>query len=138
MISLSILYQIEARQKLDLLVLNSESYQNLLISNLRNIQKFYAFFGIEKLRRQQFKYRVKYFLLIFLHGSIELVELYKTVYIKKILSHLFEVKNSKQLFGKSQKMFKKLSFFNGRKTLDFSIKLAFLFIFATSDVSKCT
>ena len=37
----------KARQKWSLLVLNSEGYENLLMSNLRNFQKFYAFFGAD-------------------------------------------------------------------------------------------
>jgi len=48
MISLSILYQIEARKKLHLLVLNSNGYEDLLMSNLRDFQKFSTFFDVEK------------------------------------------------------------------------------------------
>ena len=48
MISLSILYQIEARKKLHLLVLNTNGYEDLLMSNLRDFQKFDTFFGVEK------------------------------------------------------------------------------------------
>ena len=48
MISISILYQIEARKKLRLLVLNGEDYEDLLMSNFRDFQKFYTFFGVEK------------------------------------------------------------------------------------------
>ena len=48
MISLSILYQIEARKKLHLLVLNSKGYEDLLISNFRDFEKFDTFFGVEK------------------------------------------------------------------------------------------
>ncbi len=79
--------------------------------------------------RQQFKYRVKRFLLIFLHGSIELVELYKTVYIEKILSHFSEITNIKRMF--------KNSFFHmeGKDSI-FSIKLAFLITFTNIDPSK--
>ncbi len=81
--------------------------------------------------RQQFKYRVKRFLLIFLHGSIELVELYKTVYIEKILSHFSEITNIKRMF--------KNSFFHmeGKDSI-FSIKLAFLITFTNIYHSKYT
>ena len=37
----------KARQKWGLLVLNSEVYENLLMSNLRNVQKLYTFLEIE-------------------------------------------------------------------------------------------
>ncbi len=48
MISLSILYQIEARKKLHLLVLNSKGYEDLFMSNFRDFHKFDTFFGVEK------------------------------------------------------------------------------------------
>jgi hypothetical protein len=48
MISLTILYQIEARKKLRLLVLNDRGYEDLSMSNFRDFQKFDAFFGVEK------------------------------------------------------------------------------------------
>ena len=48
MISVSILYQIEARKKLRLLVLNSKGYEDLLMSNIPYFQKFDTFFGVEK------------------------------------------------------------------------------------------
>ena len=38
----------KAREKWGLLMLNSKGYVNLLISNLRNFQKFYTFLGVEK------------------------------------------------------------------------------------------
>ncbi|CAF4176099.1 unnamed protein product [Rotaria sordida] len=38
---------IHARQKWGLLVLNSEGYENLLMSSLINFQKFYTFFVME-------------------------------------------------------------------------------------------
>ena len=38
----------KAREKWSLLMLNSKDYVNLLISNLRNFQKFYIFLGVEK------------------------------------------------------------------------------------------
>ena len=48
MISLNILYQIEARKKLHLFVLNSHGYEDVLMSDLRDFQKFDIFFGVEK------------------------------------------------------------------------------------------
>ena len=48
MISLSILYQIEARKKLHLLVLNGKGYEDLLMSNFQDFQKFDTFSGVEK------------------------------------------------------------------------------------------
>ena len=38
----------KAREKWGLLMLNSKGYVNLLISNIRNYQKFYRFLGVEK------------------------------------------------------------------------------------------
>ncbi len=62
-------------------------------------------------------YNLKYqfFSGIFLHGSIDLVELYKTEYIKKFLRYLFGMKNSKKLLEKSQKMLQKLIFYMEQK-----------------------
>ena len=37
----------KVREKWGLLVLNSEGYENFLMSNLRNSQKFYTFFRVE-------------------------------------------------------------------------------------------
>ena len=86
----------------------------------------------------EFKYRVKYFLLIFLHGSIELVELYKTVYIKKFLNHFSEVKSSENYF-ENHKNYKKTHFFYFKeKQSILSIKLAFFIIFTSTDTSKYT
>ena len=48
MISLSILHQIEAHEKLHLLILNGKGYEDLLMSNFRDFQKFDTFFDVEK------------------------------------------------------------------------------------------
>jgi hypothetical protein len=71
-----ILYQMKARGKWDFLILNCKGYDNFLVSNLRSSMLFWD----RKLMRQWFKNGFQYSLLIFSHGLIELVELYKTVY----------------------------------------------------------
>ncbi len=56
---------------------------------------------------------------------------------QKNLTHLFEVKIQKTTW-KISKNVKETDFFNGRKTLDFSIKLTCFIIFPTTNVLKCT
>jgi hypothetical protein len=56
---------------------------------------------------------------------------------QKKLTHLFEVENSKNYLENLKKC-KRNWFFNGRKTLDFSIKLTCFIIFPTTNVLKCT
>ena len=43
------LYQMKARQKWDLLILNSKSFINFMMSNLRNFEEFYTLENIKKL-----------------------------------------------------------------------------------------
>ena len=46
-------------------------------------------------------------------------------------------KKFKKLLGKFQQNIEKTDFFDGRETLDFSIKLTFFITFTILDVSKC-
>ena len=100
----------------------------------RNVMLFWH----RKLRRQQFKYRVKYFLLIFLHGSIELVELYKTVYIKSFSSHFSEIKNFQNDLQNPKNCLKTVFFYLEEKNSVFSIQLAFFIVFTNKDASEYT
>ena len=76
--------------------------------------------------------------MIFLRDLIELVELYKTVYIKKMLSHFPAIKTLKNYLENPKKMSNNSVFHMEEKILNFSIKLAFLDIFTATDVSKYT